>query len=268
MAADTRNTVVVADDDPGVRALLGEYLTGCGFTVLEAENGLETLLHVKRVHPAAVVLDVHMPRLGGVDALRHIRAFDPSIVIAVVTGDEDAALHRRIVELGAAAVFMKPVQLPALAAALTLVAGGRSAVPVAAAPAPAPASTRADRPVVLVVDDDENVRDMLEDFLTSRGYEVRTASDGATGLRRITEAAPDVVLLDVELPGLNGLIALPSVRAVAPDTPVVMITGSTEPGLAKHALAFGAFDYMSKPVDLARLAVTLENAVAVRRVQA
>src|SRR4051812_3718382 len=151
MAADTRNTVVVADDDPDVRSLLGEYLTGCGFMVLEAENGLETLLHVKRVQPAAVVLDVHMPRLGGVDALRHIRAFDPSIVIAVMTGDEDPALHQRIVELGAAAVFMKPVQLPALAAALTLVAGGRASGPVAAAPPPAPAraSTASERPVVL-----------------------------------------------------------------------------------------------------------------------
>jgi len=274
MAADTNNTVVVADDDADVRSLLGEYLTGCGFTVLEAENGLETLLHVKSVHPAAVVLDVHMPRLGGVDALRHIRAFDPSIVIAVVTGDEDPALHQRIVELGAAAVLMKPVQLPALAAALTLAAGGRAAAPVVAAaaavvaaPAPGPAAARSARPVVLIVDDDASVRDMLEDFLASRGYEVRTASDGATGLRRITEAAPDVVLLDVELPGLNGLIALPSVRAVAPDTVVVMISGSTEPGLAAHARAFGAFDYMSKPVDLSRLAATLENAVAVRRVQ-
>src|SRR5256885_3454506 len=108
-----------------------------------------------------------MPRLGGVDALRHIRAFDPSIVIAVVTGDEDPALHQRIVELGAAAVLMKPVQLPALAAALTLAAGGRGTVP-AAAPAPAPAGARHERPVVLIVDDDASVREMLEDFLTSR----------------------------------------------------------------------------------------------------
>ena len=62
-------TVLVVDDDPEVRAALGEYLRSEGFEVLEAENGLEALVHVKRARPRAVVLDLMMPRLGGLEAL-------------------------------------------------------------------------------------------------------------------------------------------------------------------------------------------------------
>jgi DNA-binding NtrC family response regulator len=124
------------------------------------------------------------------------------------------------------------------------------------------------RPAVLIVDDDDTVRDLLLDFLGARGYEAHAVGDAASALRRITESAPDVVLLDVQLPGLNGLVALPSIRALAPDTAVVMISGSTEPKIAEHALAFGAFDYVAKPIDFARLGATLDSAVALRRVQA
>jgi CheY-like chemotaxis protein len=273
MAGEPRS-IVVADDDPEVRRLLREYLEGCGFSILEAQNGLEALLHVKRARPAAVVLDVHMPRLGGVDALRRIRSFDPSIVIAVVTGDEDTELHRRIVEHGAAAVFMKPVALPALAAALTLVAASG---PPAAVPSPPPPQTRppgapaalaAERASVLIVDDDDSVCQLLLDFLQPLGYDVQIAHDAATGLRRLGQAAVDLVLLDVEMPGLSGIAALPSVRALAPEAGIVIISGTNDASLAALARAHGAFDYVTKPIDFPRLAKTLETALAVRRVQA
>jgi len=272
MAGESRS-VVVADDDPEVRRLLHEYLEGCGFAVLEAQNGLEALLHVKRARPAAVVLDVHMPRLGGVDALRRIRSFDPSIVIAVVTGDEDIELHRRIVEHGAAAVFMKPVALPALAAALTLVAAGGTVAPVQAPPppetrAPAPVAFAAERASVLIVDDEDSVRQLLLDFLQPLGYDVQTAPDAVTGLRRLGQATVDLVLLDLEMPGLSGIAALPSVRALAPEAAIVIISGSADTSLAALARAHGAFDYVTKPIDFVRLQQTLETALAVRRVQA
>jgi DNA-binding response OmpR family regulator len=64
---------VVADDDPEIRDLLAEHLQTHGWEVLGAANGLEALLHVKRQHPAAVVLDLNMPRLGGIDALKRSR---------------------------------------------------------------------------------------------------------------------------------------------------------------------------------------------------
>src|SRR5207248_7843994 len=110
--------VLVADEAPDVREMLGTYLSTHGHEMLAASNGLEALLHVKNGRPDAVVLDLRMPRLGGLEALKRIRAFDPAIRVVIVTADADEGAHREATELGARAVLSKPVALPDLLAAL------------------------------------------------------------------------------------------------------------------------------------------------------
>jgi len=259
-------SVVVANDDSEVRQLVGEYLTGRGFRVLEADNGLEALLLVKRAQPAAIVLDIHMPRLGGVEVLRSIRAFYPKVVVAVVTGDDNLELHRRMVELGAAAVFVKPVPLPMLAAAL-MGTSGAEPEPASAAPAGPSSGPSADRISVLVIDDDDGVRELLVDYCTQAGYDVREAADAASGLREVVGAAPDVILLDIQMPGLSGVQALPALQAVAPDASIVMVSGTADADVAREALTHGALDYVTKPIDFDYLARTLETAITLRREQ-
>jgi CheY-like chemotaxis protein len=112
--------VVVVDDDAEVRAITSEYLRNHGLEVIEAANGLEALLYFKRSRPAGVVLDLRMPRLGGLDALKRMVAFDPGVRVVVVTGEPDADLRRQAVALGAKAALAKPVALPDLLAALAL----------------------------------------------------------------------------------------------------------------------------------------------------
>src|SRR5437879_2152458 len=102
-------TILVVDDDRDVRETIVELLRGEGFDVVEAANGLEALLQVKRSRPAGVVLDLLMPRLGGLDALKRIRTFDPAIRIVVITGSPDPELVRQAKALGAVAVLTKPI---------------------------------------------------------------------------------------------------------------------------------------------------------------
>src|SRR5258705_7138665 len=131
--------VLIADDDADVREVLVESFRDAGFDVLQAANGLEALLCVKRDRPDAVVLDLMMPRLGGVEALKRIHAFSPGIRALVVTGAIDAELHRQATAAGAAGVFAKPVSASTLGAAL---AGPTPPPPPqrgAPTPAPAPA---------------------------------------------------------------------------------------------------------------------------------
>lgn len=130
-------TVLIADDEDELRAVLGELLRAHGFEVAEATNGLETLLRVKRHRPRHVILDVHMPRLGGLDALRRIRAFDPSIGVVIITAAPDDALADGARALGAVAFFPKPLDTARLLAVLS-----GTAPRLAAAPAvPEPVST-------------------------------------------------------------------------------------------------------------------------------
>lgn len=267
-AAGGPKTILVADDDAEVRELVAECLAREGYEVLQAANGLETLLHVKRARPAAVVLDLGMPRLGGLDALRRIAAFDPAIAVVVVTGEPDPEVHRKALALGARAVLAKPMALPALLAALGATPAGAAArVEEHEAAARPGAEHRATATQVLIVDDDADVRATLEEHLTRRGYHVRSVADGAAAVRAIVENPPAVVLLDIRMPGLSGLEALQTIRAVAPECLVIMVSGEADLEVARRALAHGAFDYVGKPVDFAYLAQSLEAALMMKRLE-
>ena len=259
-----RRTVLIVDDEPEVRAVIADYLRDDGFDVLEAANGLEALLAVKRRRPYGIVLDLRMPRLGGLEALRRIRAFDPRIGVVVVTGVADVELHRQALALGARAVFTKPVAAADLAAAL----GGRlepAAPAPAAAPPAAPGGARPAKGRVLIVDDEPTICELLEEFLRGEGWETRRATDGREGVRAVLDWTPDVVLLDIEMPGLSGVGALPAIFALAPDTKVIMVSGTRDEELSRSAFAHGAFDYVTKPVDFPYLAQAIETALSMKR---
>jgi len=116
----------------------------------------------------------------------------------------------------------------------------------------------------MIVDDEPSVSDVLHDLLSLQGYHVWTVADAASALREVVASAPDIVLLDIKMPGLNGLDALPAFRALAPRTVVIMVSGTTDSEIAKRALAHGAFDYVTKPVDITYLAQTIETAFRFR----
>ena len=263
--------VLVADDDDDVREILVEFLMLHGFDVLEASNGLEALLQVKRQTPEAILLDLRMPRLGGIDALKRIHAFSAAINVVVITADVDPELHRLALAQGARAVLGKPVEFPVLLDALGA-PGAPASAPSAADvvdAGPGAAETPPAGPAlqVLVVDDDDEVRDLLVEFLTSRGHRVATAADGAGALRTLMDTVPDVVLLDINMPGLTGTDALPAIRAIAPRATVIMVSGTGDTDLAKRALSLGAFDFVVKPIDWEYLTRSLETASAMKVIE-
>ncbi len=108
-------------------------------------------------------------------------------------------------------------------------------------------------PRVLVVDDEPDAVEMLQEFLVAKGYEVLTASDGEEALRKVKEERPHVILLDVRMPGMNGLEVLKRVRAMDHEVGVIMVTAVNEEETGRQALQLGAFDYITKPLDFTYL---------------
>lgn len=115
-----------------------------------------------------------------------------------------------------------------------------------------------------MVDDDAALPDVVEELLSGKGHDVVTVGDAAAAIRAITEAEPDVMLLDIDMPGLTGVDALPAIRAVAPSVAVIMLSGNTDTDVARSALARGAFDDVVKPIDFAYLDRSLEAALALK----
>ncbi len=114
---------------------------------------------------------------------------------------------------------------------------------------------------ILVIDDERSIRNTLKDILEYEKYDVELAEDGSTGLDKVREGEFDIVLCDIKMPGMDGIEVLEELTVLAPDTPVVMISGHGNIDTAVESIKKGAYDYIEKPLDLNRLLITIRNAL-------
>ena len=121
------------------------------------------------------------------------------------------------------------------------------------------------RGLVLVVEDDVQVRAVLSRFMALKGHEVLEAADGREAIALARGRAPDIVLLDIAMPGKNGLEVLKELAPVMPGTGFVMVTANDDEELALFCLELGAFDYLPKPVDLEELSRAVAARLQARR---
>lgn len=129
---------------------------------------------------------------------------------------------------------------------------------------PAPAS---DRTTVLVVDDEDGIRQALTRFLTRLGYHVQSAANATEALQQLAAHRPQAMLCDIRMPETSGVELLPKVLAQDPDLAVLMLTAIDEPRTAIECLKLGAFDYLIKPVDLEELELSLQQALRQRQLE-
>ncbi|RJP46361.1 MAG: response regulator [Desulfobacteraceae bacterium] len=122
-------------------------------------------------------------------------------------------------------------------------------------------------PRLMVVDDEEKVRKYLSRLLKNRGFQVETAADGATALTMIKENDFDVVLLDVLMPGMDGIAVLKEIKKLKPLTEVIMLTGNASVETGIEGMRLGAFDYLLKPVDLENLYLCLKEAMEQKKIR-
>jgi CheY-like chemotaxis protein len=103
---------------------------------------------------------------------------------------------------------------------------------------------------VLVVDDERANIDLLADFLQEKGYDVSAAFNGAEALQKVKEDRPHVVLLDLCMPVMDGMEVLKRIREIDREVGVIVVTGINEEEMGRRTLTMGAFDYITKPLDL------------------
>ncbi len=106
---------------------------------------------------------------------------------------------------------------------------------------------------ILVIDDEEDIRSLLKNFFDSLGYRTMVAADLNQTVFVLNREQPDIVFLDIVLPGVNGLEILKLIKRLNQDIIVVMMSGYATESKAKYALDLGAFDYMNKPFDMSHV---------------
>lgn len=110
---------------------------------------------------------------------------------------------------------------------------------------------------ILVVDDDDGVRELLEEFLQKTGYKVITAGSGEEALNKMKEG-PAIVLLDIMMPDMDGLMVLDRIKQMAPSTEVIMVTGLAQQAVGLDSFGRGAFEFVTKPIDFKHLEFLLD----------
>ena len=201
-------TVLVVDDDPRLRALIRESLEQEGIHVETAETGEEGLRLAERIRPHVITLDIVMRGMDGWEFLRQIKqrpdlAGIPTILLSII---ED---RRRGYELGAIDYITKPFDTEALIAAVRKHCAE---------------SAQHD---ILIVDDDQAIRTSFREAVETAGYRVREASNGREALTRLSESPAALIILDIEMPEMNGYEFLDAYaeNAAWRDIPVLVVTG-------------------------------------------
>jgi PAS domain S-box-containing protein len=240
-AGDSRGRhVLVVEDDPAAAGLLAAYLAEDGYSVTIAATGEEGLARAAASTPDLVCLDIGLPgELDGWQVLEGLRAAEATAAVPVIicTGNNG---RERASALGAADFLTKPFSPARLRETIARILHKRSGA-------------------VLVVDDDATVRRLVAESLGGDDFSVEEAADGEAALRAVAERAPDAIVLDLLMPGLDGFGVLERLRAdpEARDIPVVVLTAKRLSADERDRLSAQAVALLEKsaysPRELRRL---------------
>jgi signal transduction histidine kinase/DNA-binding response OmpR family regulator len=261
--ASAGRRILLVEDSEAVMIQMTEMLGEQGYAVRTAKNGVEAIARIAEEQPEAVILDLMMPEMDGFAVLKAIRGMEQTAALPVliltarqVTRDELSFLkHNHIHQLIRKGDIRRGELLAAVA--------GLFAPPAAAEPKkrrPIRRRTVSGKPVVLVVEDNPDnlrtIRALLRDTCT-----VLEAGDGLSGVEQARRHVPDLILMDLALPVMDGLAALAAIREdeALCDIPVVAVTASAMKGDRESILAQGFDGYLSKPIEAELLERTVNE---------
>src|SRR4249920_3463481 len=256
--------ILVIDDDRMNCELLQSVFTRHGYQVLSATSGIEGLTLFRQQAPRVTILDLRMPEMDGLTVLKEIRAYDPHAPVIILGGGATEEQENQARGLRVTDFIRKGLSLDVLVECVNRVVQ----LPAKSVPAPpgmAGSTAVADTgETILVVDDEPLVRDLLVQFLSLRGYRALGVKDGAEALSMVEQAPPDLILLDLLMPGMDGVEVLRQLRQREYTGGVIIITGSHDEERLDEAWAVGPQEVIGKPIDLERLLTSIQLVLVCR----
>ena len=255
--------LLLVEDSEAIVIQMCDILREQGYHIRTAKNGIQALACIGEELPDAVILDLMMPEMDGFEMLKAIRGTEKTHALPVliltarhVTKSELSFLkHNHISQLIRKGDIHREELLNAVAAML---APAPQAMPVQA-PQPRRRCVTGKPKVLIIEDNSDNMRTLHA--LLCESCIVLTANDGASGLTQADVHAPDLILTDIALPGMDGFAVLTALRAHErlQDIPIVAVTASAMKGDREAILARGFDAYISKPISATELMQTLHQ---------
>ena len=249
-AGDVKKTVLLADPDIGMQLLLSRLLLEDGYAVLTAGDGAEAIARLETHQPDLLVASASLPGKSGAELCHFVKSTHSPIPVVILSPPGPDP------------------QVPEADATITLPIDPQNVLETIQGILERAESREPPPSRLLVVDDDLGILNLLNTILANEGYEVVTADCGRDGLAALERERPDLILLDVQMPGMSGFEVLAAIRQNHPNLPVIMITGFGSEDVATQALRLGADDYLTKPLKVRNVCFRIQNALERARLRA
>lgn len=240
--------LLIVSGDAMLRERLYDLLTAQGCSVKTAASGRLGLEMIMRYPPNLIIANSSADDVSGWGFPDRIRRFDldvPIILLWHASGEPPDGRTASDIQAYFPSDVPNAVLLAAVRRWLKIAESSRMIEPI-------------NYPgTILAVDDEPGFLQALEAFLRPRLCDIVTAQSGEEGLNQLKRCHPTLVLLDLKMPGMDGLVALRKFKELQPDLPVIMMTGEDDAHLMQQALALGAFEYVVKPYDFKMLRTTI-----------
>lgn len=243
---EEKTKVLVVDDDRRMVKTICDILKVKGYEVDEAYTGEDALEKVKSGRADCVLMDIKMPGINGVEALKMIKGMSPHLPVVLMSAYTTEELEDEAKQHGAYAVLTKPLDISSILSFLSLLKKEES---------------------VLIVDDDPEFCRTLKNVLQSRHFRVHTEADPGKVLGHMEESYKLVVVLDLKIGKANGLEVLKSIRSKYPTKPVVLVTRYKEEmeDSIERGMKIGAYTCLYKPFVADALIESIEEISDMKR---
>jgi two-component system response regulator HydG len=245
----SKTSVLIVDDDPSLRWTMSLILEHKGYAAETADDGAKAVDHVRK-HPFDMVLmDIRMPVLNGVQALKQIKAIRPETVVAMMTAYAMEDLIRDALDEGAFAILNKPVEIEEVIALIEKSIKVKQSA------------------LIMIVDDDRALCTILQGILKEQGYETRMAGSGKDAIALASTITFDILLIDLKLPEINGLETYLAIKEIQPRAVAIIFTAYPQDTaqLAEQAIKNNAYACLYKPLDIDRLLALIGEIVAQKK---
>src|SRR3989344_8990106 len=249
--------VLIIEDEEALLSVLEHKLVHEGYKVSLARDGEQGLSQVKSMRPDVILLDILMPKLDGFGVLESLNADGtiPDLPVIIISNSGQPVEIDRALKLGARDYLVKAEFSPEEVVEKVhkiFVDPPEDEMPEAESASILPPNARGgaggQMGRILIIEDDQFLRDLMERKLVKEGFIVETAIEGESGLQKIKKWRPDLVLLDIILPGLDGFSILVKVKedASVANIPVILLTNLGQRDDVEKGLKLGAVGYLVK----------------------
>lgn len=235
--------ILVLDDESQVRQLCYDIFTREGHEVITISRGDQIFEVLRSQTPDLLLLDIQVPGEDGLSLLNRLpRGNEKKIPVVIFSGIITPELEKEAIEKGAIDVIHKGIGAIELKDKINKILASKHKI------FGEPGDIKNNK--LLVVDDDPGIRKILVTFFERKGLRVIEACNGEEAVMLVEKDHPTMILLDVTMPGMDGILTLKKIREIDPNVGVVMATGLQDEQIAKEAVELGAYGYVTKPFDM------------------